>query len=125
MYSLVMLAAMTPEQVESYLARADLKANTPNSITDPDALRRELVKVKRAGMAIDDGEFDMELRCAAIAVRDFSGQVTGALGISGPVWRLSIDALQKKARTVRLAADRLSAEFGYNGDSEPRIKAAE
>jgi DNA-binding IclR family transcriptional regulator len=57
----------------------------------------------------------------ALPVRDFSGQVTGALGVSGPVWRLSIEALQKRARVVRAAAGRLSAEFGYAGD----MRAAE
>ena len=72
-------------------------------------------------MAIDDGEFDAELRCVALPVRDFTGQVIGAIGVSGPVWRLSIEALQKRARAVRAAADRLSAEFGYAGD----MRAAE
>ena len=57
-------------------------------------------------------------KCAvpSVPVRDFSGQVIGAIGISGPVWRLSIEALQKRARVVRAAADRLSAEFGFAGD---------
>jgi DNA-binding IclR family transcriptional regulator len=72
-------------------------------------------------LAIDDGEFDAELRCVALPVRDFSGQVVGAVGISGPVWRLSIEALQKRAGAVRSAADRLSTEFGYAGD----LRAAE
>ena len=87
-------------------------------------MRREIAQVRRAGMAFDDGEFDAELRCVALPVRDFSGQIIGAIGISGPVWRLSIEALQKRARTVRAAADRLSAEFGYTGEGEPRVKAA-
>ena len=53
----------------------------------------------------------------------FDHRVTGAIGISGPVWRLSIEALQKRARLARTAADRLSAEFGYTGDTP--LKAAE
>ena len=61
----------------------------------------------------------------ALPVRDFTGQVIGALGISGPVWRLSIDTLKKRARVVRAAADRLSAEFGYPGDGAARVRAAE
>jgi IclR family KDG regulon transcriptional repressor len=120
----IMLAALTPDQLDRFIARADLKAQTPNSITSPDALRREIAQVRRAGMAFDDGEFDSEMRCVALPVRDFSGQVIGALGISGPVWRLSMEALQKRARLVRAAADRLSAEFGYTGDGEQRVKAA-
>jgi hypothetical protein len=39
--------------------------------------------------------------------------VTGALGISGPVWRLSLDALQAKTAAVRAAAARLSEAFGH------------
>ncbi|HEY1310794.1 MAG TPA: IclR family transcriptional regulator [Pseudolabrys sp.] len=118
----IMLAALAPDQLERFLERAELKAMTPKSITSVEALGREIVEVRRSGLAFDDGEFDSELRCVALPVRDFSGEVTGAIGISGPVWRLSIEALQKRARTVRAAADRLSGEFGYT--SAP-IRAAE
>jgi DNA-binding IclR family transcriptional regulator len=117
----IMLAALPPDQLEQFMAHAELKAFTPKSIVAAERLRREITEVRRAGMAIDDGEFDAELRCVALPVRDFSGQVTGALGVSGPVWRLSIEALQKRARVVRAAAGRLSAEFGYAGD----MRAAE
>ena len=116
-----MLAALAARSVRAVLARAELKALTPKTITSAELLRREIAEVRRAGLAIDDGEFDAELRCVALPVRDFSGRVIGAVGISGPVWRLSIEALQKRARTVRAAADRLSAELGYAGD----LRAAE
>jgi DNA-binding IclR family transcriptional regulator len=116
----IMLAALVPDQLEQFLARAELKPLTAKSITSSDQLRREIAEIRRTELAIDDGEFDAELRCVAVPVRDFSGQVTGAIGISGPVWRLSIEALQKRARVVRAAADRLSAEFGFGGE----IKAA-
>lgn len=120
----IMLAALSDEQFERFLARAELKAYTPNSIATPDALRREVAEVRRAGMAIDNGEFDPELRCVALPVRDFSGAVIGAIGISGPVWRLSIEALRARTRAARAAADRLSGEFGFAGEGEPRVKAA-
>jgi IclR family KDG regulon transcriptional repressor len=108
----VILAALRPDQFERYLERADLKSLTPKTITDPQTLRREIEEVRRSGVAFDDGEFDGEVRCVATAVRDFTGQVSGAIGISGPVWRLSIQALQNRIRNVKDAADRLSFEFG-------------
>ena len=74
-------------------------------------------------MAFDDGEFDPEVRCVALPVLDFSGQVIDAIGISDLVWRLSIETLQKRAHLVRAAADRLSAEFGYVSEPEPRMRA--
>ena len=119
----IMLAAMAPDQFEGYLRRAELKAQTQKSIVSAERLTREIVDVRRSGIAVDDGEFDPEVRCVALPVRDFSGRIMGAIGISGPIWRLSIDALHKRARLVRAAADRLSSEFGYAGE-QPRIKAA-
>src|SRR6516164_3674389 len=108
----IILAALRPDQFERYLERVELKPLTPNTITEPARLRREIDEVRKAGIAFDDGEFDGEVRCAAMAIRDFSGQVVGAIGISGPVWRLSIQALQSRSRPLEAAAARLSQAFG-------------
>jgi hypothetical protein len=69
----IMLAVLTPDQFEQFLVRADLQAHTPKSIISVDVLRREISEVRRSGVAMDDGEFDAEVRCAALPVRDFSG----------------------------------------------------
>jgi IclR family transcriptional regulator, KDG regulon repressor len=80
----VVLAALRPEQFDRHLARSELKPYTAKSIVEPDRLRREIEDVRRAGVAFDDGEFDTEVRCVAVPVRDFTGQVVGAIGISEP-----------------------------------------
>ena len=108
----VILAALRPDQLDRYLDRVELKPLTSKTITNAQRLRRELQEIRRTGVAIDDGEFDTEMRCAAMPVHDFSGQVVGAIGISGPVWRLSIQALQTKGRDLTGAASRLSEAFG-------------
>jgi len=121
----IMLASLTAEQLESYLERIELTALTPNTITSPERLRREIAEVRRTGIGVDDGEFDPEARCVALPVRDFTGQVIGAIGISAPVWRMSIEALHKAARVVRAAADKLSGEFGFPGEGGTGVRAAE
>ena len=108
----VILAALRPDQLDRFIKRTEFKASTPKSITDPKALLQEIEDVRRNGIAFDDGEFDPEVRCLAVPVKDFTGQVIGALGISGPIWRLSIQALQTRAKITQFAAERLSAEFG-------------
>jgi DNA-binding IclR family transcriptional regulator len=108
----VILASLTPHQLDRVLSRLELKALTPKTITDVGVLRRELENVRADGIAYDDGEFDIEARCVAVPVKNFTGQVIGAIGISGPIWRLSIQALQNHARAVQAAARRLSIEFG-------------
>jgi len=108
----VILAALLPDQLDRYLERVELKPLTSKTITSAQRLRKELQDVRKTGIAFDDGEFDKEVRCAAMPVYDFSGQVIGAIGISGPVWRLSIQALQGKVRNIGEAARKLSEAFG-------------
>jgi len=109
----VLLAALDDQQIRQFLGPEPLRRYTAKTIVDRDALLREIDEVRRRGIAYDDGEFDAEIRCAAVPAHDFAGRVAGAVGISGPVWRLSLQALQDKARQVRAAAGRISAQLGY------------
>lgn len=109
----VILAALRTDQLDRFFARTELTAVTPKSITEPDVLKKDIEEVRKSGIAFDDGEFNPEVRCVGVPVKDFTGQVIGAIGISGPIWRLSIQSLQGRAATVQAAAKRLSVEFGY------------
>lgn len=115
----VILAALRPEQLKRFLERVELKPSTDKSITEIPVLLREIEEVRRAGIAFDDGEFNLEVRCVGVPVKDFTGQTVGALGISGPIWRLSIQAMQNQAKIVKAAAARLSSEFGAKGAVSP------
>src|SRR5579864_4705665 len=108
----VILAALNPEQLDGFFRRVELAQVTPNSITDAAVLRKNIEDVRQSGIAFDDGEFNPEVRCIAVPVKDFTGKIMGAVGISGPIWRLNIQALQSRAQVVQAAAQRLSAEFG-------------
>lgn len=106
------LASMDSVPLRRYLERNPLKPATRKTITEVPAFLRELEIVRRTGVALDNGEFDLEVRCAAVAVQDFTGGVVGAIGISGPIWRLTDPIMQKHAKAVTAAASRISQEFG-------------
>ncbi len=110
----VLLAALTPAQLTLYLDNYELQKFTAKTIVERETLLREIEEVRRKGLAFDDGEFDAEARCVAVPVRDFTGRVAGAIGMSGPMWRLSLQALQEKSKHVREAAQALSAELGFH-----------
>jgi len=111
----VMLASLSNDQFTRFLERVELKPSTEKSITEISTLLREIAEVRRTGVAYDEGEFNLEVRCIAVPVKDFTGQVVGALGISGPIWRESNQARQANAKTLQAAAARLSAAFGAQG----------
>jgi IclR family transcriptional regulator, KDG regulon repressor len=108
----IILASLRPDQLKRFLERVDLKPSTKKSITEPSALLREITEIRRSAIAFDDGEFNAEVRCVAVPVYNFTGEVIGALGISGPIWRTTDQVLQSRAKLVQTAAKRLSAEFG-------------
>ncbi len=108
----VILASLRPDQLERFLERVELIPSTEKSITEIPQLMREIAEIRRTGVAYDDGEFNLEVRCIAVPVKDFTGQIVGALGISGPIWRMSNQALQSRSKIVQAAAGRLSAAFG-------------
>lgn len=120
----VLLADMSPPQLGRYLAAHPLSPLTEKTITDAEDLRAELARVRDAGHAYDDCEFDGEVRCMAMPVRDFTGRVIAALGISGPVWRLSRRSLQGLHGKVERAARELSAELGAMPDGKAAAAAA-
>jgi IclR family transcriptional regulator, KDG regulon repressor len=108
----IMLASLRPDQLKRFLERVELKPSTKKSITDPAMLLRDIAEIRRSAIAFDDGEFNAEVRCVAVPVYNFTGEVIGAMGISGPIWRMTDQVLQSRAKLVQAAAGRLSAEFG-------------
>jgi len=108
----IILASLRPDQLKRFLERVELKPSTAKSITDPSVLLREIAEIRRSAIAFDDGEFNPEVRCVAVPVYHFTGEVIGSLGISGPIWRMTDQMLRSRAKLVQAAAARLSAEFG-------------
>ena len=104
--------APRPDQLKRFLEQVELKPSTKKSITEATVLLREIAEIRRSAIAFDNGEFNAEVRCVAVPVYNFTGEVIGALVISGPIWRMTDQALQSRAKLVQAAASRLSAEFG-------------
>lgn len=80
----VMLAAMTPEDREEYLARVGLRRCTDNTIVDPPALEVHLAQVRKSGVALEVGEFQSGLSCLAAPVLSPAGAVIASVAISLP-----------------------------------------
>jgi DNA-binding IclR family transcriptional regulator len=78
------LAADGPQKVREYAKRTGLPGKTPHSLTTPAALEKELDKVRRHGIAYDDEEAELGLKCVAAPIHDDEGHVIAALSVSAP-----------------------------------------
>ncbi|MDQ3404575.1 MAG: IclR family transcriptional regulator [Actinomycetota bacterium] len=110
----VLLAALDERTRESILA-GELAAHTPDTVTDPDALRSELQRVARDGYAICVEELEPGLHAVAVPVRCGPGEVIGAVSASGPSYRLSRTRMRQIANDLRPAAIELSSQLGSIG----------
>ena len=83
------LAHLPDERVASIVDRYGLAAKTPNTITDPTALREELAAVRERGYAINDEEEVVGIRAVGAPIMAPDGTVLGALSLSGPTSRFT------------------------------------
>lgn len=106
------LLAWRPVEEVRRLCEAGLPAFTPRTITTPEALEEELERVRQMGVAIDNEEYALGLRCVAAPVRNQSG-VVAALGISGELNLITDEALPRLTKKVRDTALQVSAQLGF------------
>jgi DNA-binding IclR family transcriptional regulator len=108
----VLLADLSRERVEAIIAERGLAAYTSHTITDPAEGEVELELIRRRGYAVDNEEYDEGLRCIGAPVRDHSGHVVAALGIGGPVTRITPERVEELGGLVMTAARGLSRRLG-------------
>lgn len=108
------LAFQSAEVVERVI-RDGLAARTPQTVTDPQALKKVLDGVRARGCAIEDEESEPGMRCIAAPLRNDAGEVVAAIGLAGPVSRLSKKSLATFIPHVIETAAAISARLGYRG----------
>lgn len=106
----VLLAGQTDEFIGDYLAKP-LEQITPNSLTDPAAIRARVEAVRNDGVAWGYGEFDESLNSVAAPVVDAEGDIVAAIHIHGPAYRFPDEEADKIESAVRESAERLTAQL--------------
>ena len=105
------LAHDDPARVRAYAARTGLTGHTRNSITDIHRLERELSAVRANGVARDDEELEVGVRCMAACIFDDQGKLLAGLSVSAPAERLEESWIDR----VKATAAQISAALGYHG----------
>jgi IclR family pca regulon transcriptional regulator len=106
----VLLAGLPDEDLEAYLASAELAALTRATLTDRDRLRAALLAVREQGWAWIDGELDESICGLAVPVRDRGGATIAALNVSLPAGQFTQEqAVAQFLGELRVTASRLRA----------------
>lgn len=95
-----MLAYLPEEKQRAYAARK-LEAYTDYTITDGDALMKELREIRQRGYAIDNMEHEFGVKCVAVPVLGRNGQVVAGVSITGPSLRFYDERIQSLAKELQ------------------------
>ena len=108
------LAYEAPESIAEIIGRKELKKFTAKTISDKDQLIEHLALVKELGYAIDDEEWDDGVRCVGAPIFDYTRKVVGAISLSAPAVRMTMDMIQKEfLPLIRTAVEEISSRLGY------------
>jgi len=102
-------------QSQEFLIRhlTNLEAYTAETITDLPMLKAELARAAANGYAMNRGEWRESVGGVAAPIFDAFGAPAAAIGISGPLERLSAKRMKELAPAVQEAALNISRAMGY------------
>lgn len=87
------LAFLPPNEARAILERSDRRAWTPYTRTEVSDLEAALAEVRRLGYAINDQELALGHRSVAAPLFDRAGEPVGAVNLSVPSARVSVEDL--------------------------------
>jgi DNA-binding IclR family transcriptional regulator len=115
------LLAFKPEdEVGDWLSTQPLKAMTPQTITSPRRLVKELRAIRERGYGVDEQEHEIGVRCIAAPVLDHAHNIVAAISVAGPADRMPRPLVgSEMATTIVSAARGIAVELGAFTGSEP------
>ncbi|MGA2528764.1 MAG: IclR family transcriptional regulator [Acidimicrobiales bacterium] len=95
------------------LEQVTYEAYTQTSITTPEELAVELERTRERGWAEDNGEFEAEINCVAVPIRNGQGLVRNAISLTALCALCSLEALRSCVPVLVATATEISRDCGW------------
>lgn len=107
----LILANFTEAELGKYLKGKVLKALTPNSITDEKVLRKELLQIRKTGLAMVRDESAIGICSLAAGIYNRDGGLVATIAVSIPTSRFPEDYEKKIGRKLVEFAEEISGKL--------------
>lgn len=109
------LLAHQSEMIINQATNFGLPAMGPNSITDPELFRKNLIDVRNQGYAVCIDELHEGAVSIGAPIRDYTGHVIAAVSVVGPRERIDDHKIPNFLSAVLGAGIEISSKMGYVG----------
>ena len=108
-----MLAHMPDREITGYLNRTEMIAYTPNTITDPKTLQKDLILTRKRGYSMSKEEILLHQVGLGAPVFSDAKQVVGAVSLRLDPENLDTDFLTSSAGKLVRTAQQISQDMGF------------
>jgi IclR family KDG regulon transcriptional repressor len=112
----VLLSGLSGEELDSYFDGLKPQAFTPQTVTSKPQLRKEIVKVRQVGFALDLEEFVPNLCCVSVPVMNQDGSApVAAISMAMPRMRFKRTQVPQWCRQLREKASLITQQLAFIG----------
>lgn len=109
----ILLAHLPAEERERIIKEIEFTPYTPNTITNPDDLRRSLEQIRSQGYAVDEEDYERGVYAIGAPVRDYTGAVIAGLSIAVPKSRYNAERREQLIERIIDGAMEISLDLGF------------
>lgn len=110
----VLLSCLDEASLDKIIEEKGLPQRTKATITNAKRLKSALKLIKTQGYALDDGEYEEGVWCAAAPIKDLRGVIIAAMSISFPANRIENFDKSEVIQDVMNSAKNVSSQLGYD-----------
>jgi len=111
----IMLSTMPYSRLQQILSQHGLSKLTPYTITNQEALLKELETIRDQGYAMDNEECELGHRCVSVPLFDYTGTVAAAVSAFDSAERLNDEYIQSSVLPgLRKLSEEISFRMGYS-----------
>ena len=108
----VLLAYLPQSRQIQIINEKNLVAFTDKTLTEPDKLIEELIKIKKNGYALDMEEITRGIMCVAAPIINFNQQIIAGISVTFPSFVAKENGLKKEIQAVTKYSKDISALLG-------------
>ncbi len=109
------ILAFSPPEIVDNILKPKLHRYTPQTVTDPEVLKRAFKEIRRKGVALAFGEYNIDVNAMGAPVFDHERKPVAAVVITMPVYRTKHHEQSKLVSLLKGTAARISHQLLQHG----------